>query len=178
MMFVVAGLFISPAMISIIAAMDKGHVIGIRGKLPWNIPADLSYFHRTTIGHPIIMGRKTFQSIGHTLPERENIIVSRTFNLKEIPGAIIKRSLNSALQYARKKYPNKESFIIGGGSVFRQIINIADRLYVTFIDGEFRGDAYFPDIDSRYWKMKNEKNYKISKKNPYRLVFALFERKA
>ena len=164
-------------MISLIAAMDKNQVIGFNGKLPWNLPADLKFFYQTTIGRPIIMGRKTFQFIGHPLLQRENIIVSRTLGLKERPGVVIKRSVHNALSYARRKYSRKEIFIIGGESIFRQTIDIASHLYITFIDGEFRGDTYFPNIDLKVWRLREKKARKADQRNPYGLVFTVFERK-
>ncbi len=130
--------------ISIIAAHDKNKNIGQAGKLPWNLPADLKRFKEITIGHPIIMGRKTFDSIGRPLPKRDNIIITR--GDLSIPGVTITHSLEEALAEAKKK-TSGEIFIIGGGEIYRQAMELADKLYLTLIDKEFTGDTFFPDYN-------------------------------
>ena len=135
-------------MLSIIAAISQNRVIGNENKLLWNIPEDLQRFKRLTIGHPIIMGRKTFESIGRPLPKRTNIILTRDKNFRS-SGCIITHSLTEALEKAKQ---SGEIFIIGGGQIYSQAINLADKLYLTVVHQNFTGDAIFPDY-SRFKKI-------------------------
>ncbi len=133
--------------ISIIAALSqKNSVIGKDNTLPWHIPEDLLRFRRITVGHPVIMGRKTYESIGKPLPNRTNIIITRNKAL-QIPGCIITTSLEEAIQYARK-IEKKEIFIIGGGEIFKKGIKMADKLYLTLVEGDFKGNIFFPDYST------------------------------
>ncbi len=131
--------------VSIIVAMDKKRGIGKSNALPWYIPDDLKRFRKLTTGHPVIMGRKTFESIiarlGKPLPKRTNIIVTRDPNFKA-EGCIVVNSLESALA---KAPADKEIFIIGGGQIFEQSLSFVDRLYITLVDAEFEADVFFPD---------------------------------
>lgn len=127
----------------IVAIALKNRVIGNQGKLPWNIPEDLKRFKALTSGHPIIMGRKTYESIGRPLPNRTNIIITRDSSYSA-PGVQIAMSLDEALTIA-EKYDQNEIFIIGGGEIFRLAMGIADRLYLTTIHGDIHGDTFFPD---------------------------------
>lgn len=129
--------------ISIIVAIDKNRGIGKQGKLLCDIPEDLARFKRITIGHPVILGRKTFDSIGRCLPQRTNIIITRDKNYKVV-GAIVVDSLEKALEEARK-IDKDEVFIIGGGQIYNQAINLADKLYLTLINSVFEADTFFPD---------------------------------
>jgi dihydrofolate reductase len=138
-------------MISIIVAMDKNRLIGGENKLLWNIPGELKRFKEITTGHPIIMGRKTHQSIGRVLPNRTNIIITRDPDYK-VEGAIVVNSLEQAIKAAEnviatevKQSEPPEIFVIGGGQIYQQALPLADRLYVTVVDGEYEGDTYFPD---------------------------------
>ena len=148
-------------MISIIAAIDKNRGIGRNNKLPWNIPEDLKHFKEITDGHPVIMGRKTFESIGRALPGRANLVV--TGNTSYVPdGVIVKHSINDAITYAQSIDPD-EIFIIGGGELYKHAIGIAGRLYLTIIDGEFDVDSWFPEYDSDFTiieehKLKNDRH--------------------
>lgn len=130
--------------ISIIAAISRNKVLGKDNKLLWRLPADLKHFKEITTGHPIIMGRKTFDSIGRPLSGRDNIIITR--GNQDVPGIIITHSLEEALAEAKKK-DSAEIFIIGGGEIYKQAIDLADKLYLTLIDKEFTGDTFFPDYD-------------------------------
>lgn len=129
--------------ISIIAALDENRAIGKDNKLLWHIPDDLRRFKRLTLHHPVIMGRKTYESIGRLLPERTNIIVTANPYYK-VPGAIITQSIEAALNEAKKIDP-KEIFIIGGAKIYQEAIIYADKLYVTLVKGIYDADAYFPD---------------------------------
>lgn len=128
--------------IAMIAAHDKNLVIGKDGDLPWYYPEDLKHFKRTTMGHPIVMGRVTYQELGgKPLPGRQNIVLSRTRNYDEVPTY---RSLEEALDKLKEQEFEK-IFIIGGGNIYRQAIDQADLLYITEINKEFEGDTFFPE---------------------------------
>ncbi len=133
-------------MISIIAAMSQNRVIGHRGLLPWHLPEDLKRFRTLTLNNTIIMGRKTYDSIGMPLPHRRNIVISRQPTLK-IDGADVVSSLEAAPLLDR---PN--AFIIGGSEIYRQAMPTADRIYLTLIHRSFEGDTYFPEIDPHLFK--------------------------
>lgn len=125
--------------------MDKNRGIGKQNTIPWHIPEDFKHFKTITIGHPVIMGRKTFESIGKPLPGRTNIIVTR--NSGYDAKVIVSHSLKEAVSYAQSK-DSEEVFIIGGEELYNQGIELADRLYVTIIDHEFDTDRFFPDYSS------------------------------
>lgn len=130
--------------ISMIAAMANQRVIGKDNKMPWHLPADLKFFKKMTLGKPVIMGRKTFESIGRPLPRRQNIVISRnkTFSAD---GVTVVHDIASALGAAGEV---DEVVVIGGGYVYQQFLSQADELYLTFIDLDVEGDAFFPDFDA------------------------------
>lgn len=130
-------------LISLIAAISENGVIGNENKLLWNIPDDMKRFRRLTNGHPIIMGRKTFESIGHPLPNRTNIIVTHDNNYK-IDGCTTTHSVEEAIEKA-KETDSDEIFVIGGGQIYKQSIDFASKLHLTIIHKEFAGDTKFPD---------------------------------
>ena len=131
--------------ISIIAAIaGEKRVIGKKGRMPWYIPEELKRFKSITIGHPIIMGRKTHESIGKALPGRTNIVISRDLSYQAM-GIIVVHSLEEALREAVGKPGDKEVFVIGGGEIYQQALPLADKLYLTVIDQEIEGDTFFPD---------------------------------
>lgn len=129
--------------VSIIAALDEKRAIGKNNTLLWRIPEDLKHFKTLTLHHPVIMGRKTYESIGHLLPERTNIIVTRNEGYS-VPGAVVRHSLEMAIASAQK-CDDKEIFIIGGATIYQEAIKIADKLYLTLVEGTYEADAYFPD---------------------------------
>ncbi len=139
-------------MISLIVAHDINRVMGINNELPWHLPGDLAYFKKTTMGKPMIMGRKTFESIGKALPGRTNIVITRDPDYKR-DGIVVVHSFDEALEVAKKE--NKEIMIIGGEQIFRLALPIADRLYVTKIQHSYQGDTYFPEYGSE-WKVASE----------------------
>jgi dihydrofolate reductase len=136
------------AVISIIAGIGKNRELGAENKLLWNIPEDLKWFREKTDSHPVIMGRKTYESIGRLLPHRPNLIITRddTFS---VPGGIICHSLDEAIVKA-KNIDQTEIFIIGGANVYTQAIKIADKLYLTIVDADFHADTYFPEYGFRF----------------------------
>lgn len=133
--------------ISLIAALSKNGVIGLDGKLPWNIPEDLKRFRSLTLNHSIIMGRKTYASIGRVLPQRKNIIISRNPDL-QIAGAHVCSSFEAALKLSE----GDEVFVIGGAEIYRLTLPRADRLNLTYIDAEVKGDAFFPEFSELGFK--------------------------
>lgn len=130
--------------ISAIVAMAENRVIGVSGQLPWRLPEDLKRFKAITLGHPIIMGRKTFDSIGRPLPGRENLVLSRTS--QEIPGTRVFQSIADTLAHCEKQ-GFQEVFIIGGAEIYTMTLPQVDRLYLTLVQGSISGDAFFPEFD-------------------------------
>lgn len=157
--------------VSMIVAMDRNRIIGRDNKLPWRLPADLAYFKKTTMGHPVIMGRKTFESIGKPLPGRANIIVTRDKSYAA-EGCQVVHSPEDALNAASAQSP----FIIGGSDMYSLFFPLADRLYVTLIDGQFTGDTYFPAIEPREWRLTSSEPGTVDEKNEYPHTFLIYER--
>lgn len=160
-------------MISLIAAMGKNRVIGRGNDIPWHLPADFAYFKNVTLHHPVIMGRKTFESIGKPLPSRTNIVLSRQSDIAD--GVTVFSSLEEATAHGETLC--EEVFIIGGARVYTDAINVADRLYITYVDGEFNGDTFFPEIEESDWLEIYRKTYSADKKNMYSMDFVVYERR-
>lgn len=162
--------------ISIIAAIGNNNVIGINNSLPWNLPADLARFRQMTKGKTVIMGQRTFESIGKPLSERINIILSRDEKFSP-EGCIVVQSVDQALNAARKTGA-EEVMICGGVSVYNQFLPLADRMYLTLIEGNFQGDSYFPDFDYDDWKKIERVENEPDKDNPHKYVFVVLEKKS
>lgn len=160
-------------MISLIVAMDRNRLIGAHNRLPWRLPADLKYFKSITMGKAILMGRKTYESIGRPLPGRTNIVVTREPNY-QAPGCIVVHSIDEAL--ARPECGD-EVMVIGGASFYEQILPRADRIYLTLIDAECAGDTYFPSFDPNAWHEIRREDHEPDERNPYRYSFTVLERK-
>ncbi|MDY0405745.1 dihydrofolate reductase [Virgibacillus sp. 179-BFC.A HS] len=129
-------------MISLLLAMDRNHVIGLNGDMPWHLPRDLAFFKKKTTGHTVVMGRKTFESIGKPLPNRKNVVLT-SGQADAFPKEVkVMHRLDDLLK-ANENNPQEEFFVIGGGHVFEQILSYADRMYITFIDEVFDGDTFF-----------------------------------
>ncbi|WP_373187886.1 dihydrofolate reductase [Halopseudomonas sp.] len=146
--------------IAMIAAMGLNRVIGRNNKLPWHLPEDLKYFRSTTWGKPIVMGRKTFESLGRPLPGRTNIVVSNRHGL-QIPGASVQQSIDAALQQASRQAVLdgvEEVMVIGGETLYRQMLERADRLYLTLVEAEPEGDAWFPPVDGQDWELVEKRD--------------------
>lgn len=143
--------------ISLVVAMSQNRVIGKNNRLPWHLPEDLKRFRAITLNKPVVMGRKTFDSIGRILPQRENIIVSRQVSL-EIPGARVFASLEQALDDCEKK-ETPEVMIIGGGEIYRLAFEKADRIYLTLIHQSLEGDAFFPDPFTAGFVVKERQDF-------------------
>lgn len=162
-------------LVSIIAAADEKNVIGHAGTLPWglSLKSDLKHFKETTSGHTVIMGRKTFESIGRPLSKRTNIIVSKNTNFKA-DGCQVVNSLQKALDIARGQ-AEAEAFIIGGQSLFEEGIKVADKIYLTRVHGEFQGDTLFPEIGPE-WKKESEEKHQKDGSNSYDYTFEIYTR--
>lgn len=156
--------------ISIIAAMGKNRVIGKGNSLPWNLPEDMKRFRELTLGKPVVMGRKTFESIGKPLPNRKNIIITRDKEYNA-GGCIVVHSADEALKAAGE---SMEIMVIGGEQIFREFLPKADRLYLTFIDKDFEGDSFFPEYNKNEWKAIKKEEHS---NNQYRFAFVDLEKK-
>ncbi|MBK9458019.1 MAG: dihydrofolate reductase [Chitinophagales bacterium] len=163
--------------ISLIAAATRNYVIGKDGGMPWHQPADLAYFKRTTIGHCVVMGRKTFEEFGlrKPLPKRTNIIVSRNPNLV-LEGCYIANSLRTALDIAQNANET-ECFIIGGEQIYRLALPYANRIYLTYIETELEGDTFFPVPNWAEWTQTLHQEHPADTKNQYNYTFTVWEKK-
>ena len=160
-------------MISLVVAMDQNRVIGKDNQLPWHLPADLQYFKKVTMGNPIVMGRKTFDSIGRVLPGRENVIVTRNRDYINADCTIL-HSIEDVKHFADTT--EKEVMIIGGAEIFKEVLPVADRLYITKIHAEFTGDTYFPAIDEKEWKLVSSTPGIVDEKNKYAHDYMVLDR--
>ncbi|SIT14548.1 dihydrofolate reductase [Chryseobacterium ureilyticum] len=160
-------------MTTIVVAMGEKNEIGFENQLLWHLPKDLKHFKDLTSGHPIIMGRKTYESIGKPLPNRTNIVVSRKKDWFE-EGILIVGSLKEALKFAKKI--DEEVFVIGGGNIYEQTMDLVDKLEVTLVKADLEADTFFPKIDEKIWKKTNEVCHEKDEKNGYDFCFQTFER--
>lgn len=159
-------------MISLIAAMANNRVIGLNNQMPWHLPADLKHFKSITLGKPVIMGRKTYESIGKSLPGRKNIIISRQSNLN-IEGCTVTPSIDAAIEEASDA---EEIIIMGGATIYQQTLSIANRLYLTFINLDTEGDAHFPKWDEAEWSCSSSEKHNPDEKNTYSYTFTQLDR--
>jgi len=158
--------------ISLIAAMDQNKLIGSNNELPWYLPADFKHFKEVTMGKPVVMGRKTFESIGKPLPGRKNIVISRSGF--QADGVTVVDSVDKALREAGIV---EEVMIIGGANIYSQVIEIADKMYLTRVDTSCEGDAWFPDFDESEWLVVDELKIKADEKNNYDFDILVYDRK-
>ncbi len=161
--------------IAIVVAIAENNVIGGENKLLWHLPADLKHFKALTTGHCIIMGRKTYESIGRPLPNRTNIVISRDENL-EIAGCLVFSSLQKAIEAAKNIETNGTICIIGGGEIYKQAMDLADELYVTEVMTSIKGDTFFPKIESKTWDLLSRDNFEPDEKNAYFYSFLKYEK--
>ena len=162
--------------ISIIGAMGEDRVIGAGGKIPWHLPADLRHFKEVTMGHPVVMGRKTFASIGKPLPGRTNIVITRNSDYRA-DGIETAPSLPAALALAARTGAD-EAFILGGGEIYALALPLADTLYITAVHGSFPdGDAFFPEIDPGEWALAGRESRAKDAANPLDFDFLVYRRK-
>ncbi len=161
--------------VSAIAAMAKNRVIGKDNDIPWRLSSDLKYFKRKTLNHHVIMGRKSFQSIGRPLPNRTNIVVTRDpFFIAS--DCLVVRSVEEALELALD-HGEEEAFLIGGGAIYEASLPYWDRLYLTLVDAEVEGDVYFPELDLRRWQLLSSETHAADEKNDYDFTFLVYERR-
>ncbi len=162
-------------MTTIVVAMGEKNEIGNENQLLWHLPKDLKHFKELTSGHPVIMGRKTYESIGKPLPNRTNIVISGKKDWFE-EGILIVGSVKEALKFAKKI--DEDIFIIGGGTIYEQTIDFADKLEVTLVKTSLEADTFFPKINGKKWKKANEICHERDEKNQYDFCFQTFERKS
>jgi dihydrofolate reductase len=166
-------------LVSLVVAVARNGVIGVDGGLPWRLSSDLKRFKANTIGRPVIMGRKTFQSIGKPLPGRENIVVTRDKAFAP-EGVHVCGTIDAAMQLARQKARDAgvaEICVIGGGELYRQTIDHADRLVVTFVEAEVEGDTKFPFIDPAVWIEATSENHPATEKDSHPTRHVVYERR-
>ena len=159
--------------LSIIAAMDKNRVIGKDGNLPWHISSDLKNFKKITMGKPILMGRKTHESIGKILPGRENIILTKKRNYF-VEGCIVKNNLDEVLSNFKKV---SELIVMGGATLYEQTLDKAEKLYITEVRACIEGDIFFPEYDPDQWVEISRNSFEADENNEYDYSFTVLERK-
>lgn len=160
--------------VTAIAAMSKNRVIGSNNGIPWYLQEDFRFFKRTTLNHPIIMGRKTFESIGKPLPKRTNMVVTKNpFYISS--GIVILHSLEAALEMANN-HGEEEVFIIGGGTIYQQSLPFLDSIYLTEVQTELEGDTFFPELNFNNWKVSEILSHKKDSKNDFDFIIKRYER--
>lgn len=157
--------------LSLIAAMSNNRVIGKNNTLPWHLPADLKHFKNMTLGKPIIMGRRTFESIGKPLPGRQNIIMTRDKNYHATGCTII-----HSFEQIKSSTDAPEIMVIGGAELYTQLLSQAQRLYLTFIHADFEGDRYFPEWQTNQWQEISREDHLKDEQNNYDYTFVTFEK--
>ena len=164
--------------LAIIVAQARNRVIGVNNKLPWHLPEDLKYFKRVTMGKPVIMGRNTYESIGRPLPGRTNIVISRQADYKP-EGVEVVSSLEAARELAESIgliNGIEEAMVIGGAQIYEQALSLAGRLYLTEVDAEIQGDAWFPEFAREDWKEVGRESFSAEGSNPYNYSFIVLDR--
>lgn len=164
--------------LSIISAIGNNNEIGKKNALLWNLPIDMKHFRETTTGHPVIMGQKTFESIGRPLPNRRNVILTLDKNFKRDDAEVVYslEELDKLLETTSQK--DEEFFVIGGGQIYKLFIEKADRLYITHVNGKFPdADTYFPNIDMNKWEKVKSETHQADELNKYNLEFAIYNKK-
>jgi len=158
--------------IAIVVAMSENRVIGLRNALPWRLPADLRHFRRVTLGKAVLMGRKTFESIGHPLEGRRNIVLSRDPHFRA-GGCLIAPSLDEALAHAG----GDEVMVIGGASIYEQVLPRTERIYLTLVHAQVEGDTFFPSIDEDEWLTIARTDHPADERNVFPYSFLTLERR-
>lgn len=161
-------------MITIIAAIAKNNALGKNNQLIWHLPSDLIRFKKVTSGHCVLMGRKTFESLGKPLPNRTNIIITRNKNYQQ-NGCLVVNSLEKAITES-KKY-DENPFILGGAEIYKQSLKFANKLDITFVHHSFEADVFFPKIDTSIWIETSREDFKKDEKNKYDFSFVTYSKK-
>jgi len=164
-----------PFVISLLVAVAENGVIGANNALPWHLPNDLKYFKNRTWAMPVLMGRKTFESIGKALPGRKNIVITRNREWQK-ESAYPVYSVEEAISLAQKDGV-KEIFVIGGAEIFSSTLPQANRVYLTRVHAQFKGDVFFPELDQKEWRQTGEVKCKQDEKNAYDHTFEIWERR-
>jgi len=164
--------------IVIIVAASENNVIGNNGSIPWHLPDDLTFFRRKTEGHPVIMGRKTFDSLPNgPLPNRENIIVTRS-RTYDHPNCKEASSLEEAIMFAKRNSDKESVFIIGGGEIYKEAMDVANVVYLTRVHTEIEGDVFFPELDTNEWEEVAREEHAADEKHNYAFTFLTFKRRS
>ncbi len=162
--------------LSAIVAVAENNAIGKNNQLPWYLPDDLKFFKKTTLGKPVLMGRKTFESLGKPLPARTNIVLSRQHGLKLPDGVLLFSDIKSALS-SMEETNAEEGFIIGGGKIFEETFSLIDRLYLTRVHTKVEdADVFFPEIDHTHWKLSWHEDHPADEKHAFAFTFQQLER--
>ena len=159
--------------LTIIVAMSENRVIGREGDLPWHLPEDLKRFKRLTSGHHVIMGRKTFETLGRPLPNRTNIVITRRVGFAPDADVLIAHSLEEALSQAG---PDSEPFILGGGEIYALALPLAERLEITVVHATIEGDTYFPDYDVSEWTLVSDDRHEADESHEHPFSFRTYQR--
>jgi len=159
--------------LSLIVAMTRSGVIGRGGQLPWKLSTDLKRFKSLTMGHHLIMGRKTFESLGRVLPGRTSVVITRKEGNALPAGVCIAHSLAEAIERSAE---DSEPFVIGGGQIFAEASSRANRLYVTWVETEVAGDVHFPAVDWGHWREMQAERHAADEKNEYDTTFCIYDR--
>jgi dihydrofolate reductase len=157
-------------MISIIVAVSKNRVIGFKGDIPWKLPSDQNHFKKLTLGRIVVMGRKTYESIGKPLYNRINVVLSKS--IKEIPGCVVFESVDNVLGFIG----DGDACVIGGEEIYNQFLPYAQIINSSLVDGEFKGDAYFPEILISQWRLILEREGEIDSRDSHRWKYFVYER--
>ncbi len=161
-------------MISLVVAAANNNVIGKDNQLLWKLPSDMKHFKNVTWGMPVVMGRKTFESLGKPLPGRKNIVLSKQNGWEE-EGVIVVKKIEDAV-FLVQQMDVKEMMVIGGGEIYKALFEKAKRIYLTRVDGELEGDTYFPVIDPKAWHLVSQQDHEADEKHAYNYSFQLWER--
>jgi len=160
--------------ISIVAALADDYAIGLKKKLPWNLPADMKHFKALTTGHTVLMGKRTFESLPNgPLPNRKNIVLTTMLTEGVVEGYFEADSLEDALDLCSKA---DHVFVIGGAAIYNQCLDFVDSMYLTWVHGDFQADTYFPEFDTSVWKEVSREDHPADERNPYPYSFSVYER--
>ena len=162
----------NPSLLSAIVAASDNNVIGKDNQLLWHLPNDLRFFKRTTTGHTVVMGRKTYESVGKPLPNRRNIIITRQAGYAA-PGTEVVHSLAAALERCADE---PEVFIVGGAEIYKQAMPLLDLIYLTRVHTQLEGDAFFPELERKDWQLVSEEKHSADERHAYSYAFRIYER--
>ena len=163
-------------MIALVVAISENRVIGKDNQLIWHLPEDLKHFKRLTMGHPMIMGRKTFEAIGKPLPGRTSIIITRQSDFQAPQGCVVAGSVEEALKEGLAL--DEQVLVVGGGEIYRQALPFAEVVYLTLVHETYDGDAFFPDLDAETWDVTEQQEHPADEKHAHPFTFFTFRRKA